>query len=651
VIGRLLYALLFNAAIPLGLWGWARALEPSFPLPPVSWPVAGAAVAAAGFVLMLAGMIAIVTRGGGLPMNAFPPTRLVRTGVFRWFDNPIYVGFGFLVAGWALATGSAPGLWLVTPITALSMAALVLGYERHDLQRRFGSAALEPSFLVLPRADEGRPTWNDRAAVFLRVLAPWLVTWFAVQALGRAPDVFVTTLPFERTWPVIPWTEAVYVTTYLFVPLTPLLVVTRRDLRDFAIRGLVATIIVSVCWLVIPVVADNRPFVPEGLMGRLLAFEQENSHGVAAFPAFHVLWTLIAAEAWAANAAATGRPAWRWLGIAWAVAITVSTLTTAMHSVIDVAAALLLFLPIRRLDRTWSIIRTATERLANSWREWRVGPIRIINHGGYVALAAFVGLLVAGSALGDMRGAVVTWVGFCMLMGAGLLAHWLEGSPALLRPFGWYGGMVGAVIGGVTLALAGVPIVPVLAAFAIASPWIQVLGRLRCLVQGCCHGGPAPEAVGICYRHRRSRVTQLPDLAGRPIHATPLYSIAANLVIGVLLVRLRVLGAPDPFVLGGYLMASGIARFVEESYRAEPQTKTMGGLRIYQWLAIGSLVAGILCTLLPAEARAPGFATPAASLVGAAIGIALLTWFLMGVDFPGSNRRFSRLAPADGDST
>jgi hypothetical protein len=103
---------------------------------------------------------------------------------------------------------------------------------------------------------------------------------------------------------------------------------------------------------------------------------------------------------------------------------------------------------------------------------------------------------------------------------------------------------------------------PLLASLAVAAPWIQSLGRLRCLVQGCCHGGPTCAAVGIGYRHGRSRVTRLSDLAGRPIHATPLYSIAGNVIIGLLLIRLRILGAPDPLLLGGYLMAGGIAWFV-----------------------------------------------------------------------------------------
>jgi protein-S-isoprenylcysteine O-methyltransferase Ste14 len=173
VIARLLYGLLFTLVIPVGLWLWARALEPSFPLPAVRLPAAGLAAGVAGAALMLAGMVEIITRGAGLPMNAFPPTRLVRSGVYGWLDHPIYVGFGILVAGCAVAAGSAPGLWVVAPVTILAMTALVLGHERHDLRRRFGDAALDQRpRLALPRADGERPSWTDRAAVFLRGLLP-----------------------------------------------------------------------------------------------------------------------------------------------------------------------------------------------------------------------------------------------------------------------------------------------------------------------------------------------------------------------------------------------------------------------------------------------------------------------------------------------
>ena len=217
----------------------------------------------------------------------------------------------------------------------------------------------------------------------------------------------------------------------------------------------------------------------------------------------------------------------------------------------------------------------------------------------------------------------------------------------LLRPFGWYGGVLGGVMGATAAWVLGTPLVPLLAAYAIAAPWIQSLGRLRCLVQGCCHGGPAPEPIGIRYRHRRSRVTQLAGLADVPIHPTPLYSIAGNIVIGILVFRLRILGGNDSLILGVYLILGGLARFVEESYRAEPQTRMIGGLHIYQWMAMASVAAGIGCTTARSAATVPPFSQPDARLVAAAVVMAILTGFAMGVDFPGSNRRFSRLAAAD----
>ena len=75
------------------------------------------------------------------------------------------------------------------------------------------------------------------------------------------------------------------------------------------------------------------------------------------------------------------------------------------------------------------------------------------------------------------------------------------------------------------------------------------------------------------------------------------------------------LGAADVLVIGLYLILSGIARFVEESYRAEPQTRVVAGLHIYQWLAIGQTMAGIVTTTLPCAPRAGGFAPPSPLLL------------------------------------
>jgi prolipoprotein diacylglyceryltransferase len=179
---------------------------------------------------------------------------------------------------------------------------------------------------------------------------------------------------------------------------------------------------------------------------------------------------------------------------------------------------------------------------------------------------------------------------------------------------------------------------------AIAAPWIQALGRLRCLVQGCCHGSEAPEGVGIRYWQQHSRVCDLAQLRGVPLHPTPLYSIAGNLVIGVLLLRLWSLGVAVGLIAGVYFLLAGVARFIEESYRGEPQTPRVGGLRLYQWMAVLSVGFGVALTVMPRGSSSElVFASDWKAWV-AGIIYGLLVGFVMGVDFPGSARRFARLA-------
>ena len=644
---RVAYGVQFVVILPVGLVLWTRAADPMIPLRAVHSVPGGSALIGLGLLLLVAGGRDLVVRGGGLPMNAFPPPRFVRSGIYRWIRNPMYLGFGLATAGVSIALGSSAGLWLVTPVACLAAAGLVHGFERHDLVRRFGRDALTPPLLSLPRGQADTATASQRIAVFLWVLIPWLVAYAAVQTLGRAPDAFQTAFSFERTWLVLQWTEVLYASAYVFVPLAVLVIRTQRALRRYAIEGIIATIVVTLVWLTIPVAAANRPFEPTTLIGRALVYELAHSNGVAAFPAFHVLWAFIAAEGWSANAMTSGRSLWWWVGWSWAMLITAASLTTGMHTMLEVAAASLLYLPVRHHEEVWTRVRRVTERIANSWKEWRIGSIRLINHGAWGAAAAGVGFLIAGSAAGpDALGSVV-WVGSCVLVGAGLWAQWLEGSSKLLRPFGWYGGVLGGIVGAVTARLAGAPVAPLLAAFAIAAPWIQILGRVRCLVQGCCHGSPAPASGGIRYTHPRSRVTQLAHLAGIPIYPTPLYSIASNVVVGVVLLRLRSVGAPAPLIIGVFLMLGGIARFVEESYRGEPQTPVMAGLHSYQWLAIASLLSGVVCTTLDPVPGPLGLPSPNAALLWAAFAMAAVAGFALGVDFPGSNRRFSRLASAD----
>jgi len=142
----------------------------------------------------------------------------------------------------------------------------------------------------------------------------------------------------------------------------------------------------------------------------------------------------------------------------------------------------------------------------------------------------------------------------------------------------------------------------------------------------------------------RSRVCALGGLEGVPLYPTPLYSIAGNLVIGILVWRLWSLGAAYGIVAGVYLILAGMARFVEESYRGEPQTPTIAGLHVYHWTALLSVSGGVLLTVLPGG-FAPGLvATFDLRTATGGLLYGALAGFAMGADFPGSTRRFARLA-------
>jgi hypothetical protein len=317
--------------------------------------------------------------------------------------------------------------------------------------------------------------------------------------------------------------------------------------------------------------------------------------------------------------------------------------TTGMHAVVDVLAGLLIVWIIARIDQIWSFLRNSSEAIANSWRERRIGAMRIINHGAYAAAGVFVGIWIIDTLLGPGKSVIPVAIYLGGTIGAALWAQFIEGSPSLLRPLGFYGGMIGTAAGGIAAALwSRTNVWLVLAALVVAAPWIQGIGRLRCLVQGCCHGRPTTAYLGIRYEHPSSRVCRIASLRGVAIHPTPLYSLLWNVVVALLLTRIYFLHTTASMVGGIYLILSGLGRFVEEAYRGEPQTPIIYGLRLYQWFAIASLILGACITTIegaPLTSRP----VPHLSSLFVAFGCGVAAWFVTGVDFPESHRRFARL--------
>ncbi|MFI5296193.1 MAG: prolipoprotein diacylglyceryl transferase family protein [Thermodesulfovibrionales bacterium] len=636
IIEKILYAFLFLIVLPASLILWARATAGCVPLLVVGSFQIGAVLAICGAVIMITGMVALSAYGNGLPMSPFPPSRYVTEGIYGFMPHPIYSGFSLLCVGTAMAAKSASGLWLVSPIVILACTAWVLGFERDSLRRRFGSL-ITKAFIHLPEDKASAPTLADRLSVYVLVFFPWLILYQAVRIFGIPPDAHIAFFSFEIDLPVYEWTEVFYISTYPYVLLAPLAAKKMHDLRKFSISGLIATGIIIPLFLIVPLIAPPRPFTPNSFLGNLLALERVFDTPAAAFPSFHVFWALLAASVYA-----EAKPSWRIFWWGWAFIIVVSCITTGMHALVDVLAGAVAFLFVLHIDKIWEKILLIVEGIANSWREWRFGSVRLINHGIYAGIGSFLGLSLVGVLLGQGYIAPSLIVALSSVIISALWAQFIEGSAVLLRPYGYYGGVFGVVLGSLIAKWVGADVWLLLAAFSVAGPWIQAFGRLRCLVQGCCHGREASREIGIRYVHPRSRVTQIAGLTDIPIHPTPLYSILWNIVVGLIMARLWSLHSHPPFIGGLYLILTGLGRFVEENYRGEPQTRILWGLRLYQWLAVGAVIAGAIVTTVHyrVEVPSPMFNWKSV-MVAACVGI--LTFFAFGADFPNSKKRFSRL--------
>jgi prolipoprotein diacylglyceryltransferase len=355
------------------------------------------------------------------------------------------------------------------------------------------------------------------------------------------------------------------------------------------------------------------------------------------FPSLPVVFALLFSEALRGR-----RKLLRWVVYGWVVLVAVSSSIAAQSGAVRVVGALLSYLLAVKAAELWRGIRGLAERIANSWREWRIGPVRVINHGAYVGAAGFLAIWICTVLAGPGHLTAILFAALSALIGAGLWAQYVEGSSQLLRPYGFYGGLLGGTLGACVAPVFHTSIWLLLGVFSAAGSMVQAAGRLRCLVQGCCHGRPAEAGVGICYVHPNSRVCRLSDWRGVPLHPTPVYSILWNCVVTLLLIRLWSVQASLHLITGLYFILSGMGRFVEESLRGEPQTKVVAGLRLYQWAAVASVVLGALFTAFDNGEVAP---TPDFrwSALAPAVAFGVVVFCAMGVDFPNSNRRFSRL--------
>ena len=141
----------------------------------------------------------------------------------------------------------------------------------------------------------------------------------------------------------------------------------------------------------------------------------------------------------------------------------------------------------------------------------------------------------------------------------------------------WYGGLIGAVSAGIIYAvLHHWPVLKTADAYAPGIAFGHSLGRLGCLAAGCCYGKPTDVKWGIVFTNPVAE-----KLTGTPLHVrlhpTQIYEWAAEFAIFLVLVWLYKRRTRYGQVAGTYLFLFGIARFIIEFWRGDPDRGSVFG--------------------------------------------------------------------------
>src|SRR5216684_3210707 len=127
LLGFLVATTVLEAVVPLPVLG-AHALARY---------LAGAALAACGFVLIGVGMRRFVAAGTNIPPNL--PTTSAVVGIYGRTRNPLYLGTILVYLGLSIASGSRWAIVLVVPLLWVINVGVVAREERY-LERKFGDA-------------------------------------------------------------------------------------------------------------------------------------------------------------------------------------------------------------------------------------------------------------------------------------------------------------------------------------------------------------------------------------------------------------------------------------------------------------------------------------------------------------------------------
>lgn len=126
----------------------------------------------------------------------------------------------------------------------------------------------------------------------------------------------------------------------------------------------------------------------------------------------------------------------------------------------------------------------------------------------------------------------------------------------------------------------------------------HVVGRMGCLLAGCCFGRPTTVGWAITF-HDPAAAAKVGTPLGIPLHPTQLYEAGAEGLILALLLMLERRGPGFPGrTFWTYLLLYGLSRFVIEFYRGDSRGMAFGVVSTSQLISLVLVPLAIVMLLL-----------------------------------------------------
>lgn len=186
---------------------------------------------------------------------------------------------------------------------------------------------------------------------------------------------------------------------------------------------------------------------------------------------------------------------------------------------------------------------------------------------------------------------LVFWVVLIGVLGARIYYVFLYPGPFMENPWEFFmlqkGGLAfqGGFITGTITALGylkkkKLPLLPMLDLMAPYIALAHAIGRVGCLLNGCCYGREV--WWGLYFQVHQAR-----------LHPTQIYDTLELLLVFLILRKIQQFSRTPGVVFAWYLILAGIQRFINEFFRAD-HVSMLWGLSNFQIVSLGVLLAGIL---------------------------------------------------------